>query len=64
MRNTKESITPEAVIRMLAHSTLAGIAVIVIYSAQALFTQPAAKVPPTSAAQTMPAAATTVPAAI
>lgn len=63
MRNTKESITPEVVIRMLAHGTLAGIAVIVIYSAQALFTQPAAKAPPASAAQAMPAAATTVPAA-
>jgi len=64
MRNTKESITPEVVIRMLAHGTLAGIAVIVIYSAQALFTQPAVKAPPpASAAQTMPAAATTAPTA-
>lgn len=64
MRNTKESITPEVVIRMLAYGTLAGIAVIVIYSAQALFTQPAAKAPsPAGAAQTMPAAATTAPAA-
>ncbi|GAO36065.1 hypothetical protein SCT_1464 [Sulfuricella sp. T08] len=64
MRNAKESITPEVVIRMLAYGTLAGIAVIVIYSAQALYVQPAAKAPPpASTAQTMPAAATTAPAA-
>jgi len=62
MRKTPEKILPEFVIRMLAYGILTGIAIIVIYSAQALFAQPAVKrSPPAPAAQAVSAGGTTAP---
>lgn len=45
MRNPDKPIEPEAVIRALAYGILAGIAVVVLYSTQPLYVQPAAPVP-------------------
>lgn len=57
MEKTAESILPEFVIRLLAYGILAGIGVVVIYSAQALFVQPVVKpAAPVVAAPAVPAA--------
>lgn len=60
MRKPPESITPEVVIRLLAYGIVGGIAVIVIYAAQALFIQPVSTAalpvtPPQTAAPGTPA---------
>jgi len=62
MRKTTESIPPEFVIRMLAYGILAGVAIIVIYAAQAFFAQPAVKPsPPVTAVRTVATSPPTSP---